>query len=199
MASKKPLSGNSALKKTITDLEGLVIQRQRQVEVLAAEQHRLSTRASMVNLVGRHAMALLQLGSMLKGSSAPDGSEGGLECLATADPGTVDCARITTSGGGGGGGSVAEKWVRDYVRQMRRDYDAAPAGDAANCTAPDLLQQSSGSGSGSGVGETDAAVPLGWCPAAAARRAGDAGFEPTTATLRRHLRGFVLTCAPLLM
>jgi hypothetical protein len=210
MANSQPskpraLSGNSALKKTIAELEGLVIQRRQELDTLSAERSRLHTRSSVVRILDRHAKALLELGSLLRGDG--DGYSAGEASSDFADLGGAAAAGPGGVGGSGEGAAAAPDAPQPLATWLRAQDVRQFSCGLRGISNPDDMPQSSDSdrtGSGTSTSTSNAQngggpqePPLGWAPASAAQRA--AASDLTLQGLRQRLKLFVLTSAPLLM
>lgn len=190
--SKKSLSGNSALKKTITQLESLVIERQQQVDALCKEQRRLSTYATGVQAIARQAHALLELGKLTRASSNCYAcSSSSLRHGSATAPAPGSCM-AEADAAAPAEAAASPHWLEQHVMQITQDLDP----DGVNGQLPNGGLKLDAAAA-LPAGEADQ-LPLGWSPAAAAARAA-AGCVLTTSELRQELRDFVLTCAPLLM
>ncbi|GBF89911.1 hypothetical protein Rsub_02615 [Raphidocelis subcapitata] len=187
----KALSGNSFLKATIAELEGLVIRRKEELSSLSAARARLAMRAAVVHLVDRHSRALLDLGALLKRHRRGGGDGGG-----------DDDANGSGSGDGpalSSGSSTLPSSADDGAAGADGDLeiDGAPPQGGSAYTGDEDPNSSSGSDTAAARGAGVAELPLGWSPAAVAARAAET--DVSLEGLRKQLREFVLTCAPLLI
>jgi len=190
----RSLSGNSALKKTITELENLVIQRQQQLETLSAEQQRLSLRAGVVRLLDRQSNAILECGRLIP-STSENSRNSPNSGAAAADASCCNTEHSTWPEEAAALGRLQQlQDMQQLMLGLQEGVALASEELLSSGESEDGRQQQRAAG---GQQQCPADPPLGWSPAAMAQQARQC--DVTTEGLRTQLRSFVLGTAPLLM
>lgn len=188
MSTKKALPRYA---KVIKDLERLVIQKQKQVELLGEQQHKLRIRASAVQLVLRQCGALEQLGELLEqGCSGRDGT------AEDDSKGLTPGGSVTCSGCSGPGAPLVPSSWRERLLDVARHLDPGRNDSEYSARAESVSSGTLDCNRGD-------LPPLGWSPQEAAARVKEAAASGvdllSTASLTKEMKEFAELAGCLLL